>query len=100
VAQRRRELGIRAALGAGGRDLVALVVREGLTRALVGVGVGGAASLMVTWLMRSVLFGVSPVDGVAYVAAPAFLIPIAFLACLAPAVRAARSDPATALREG
>jgi putative ABC transport system permease protein len=99
VAQRRRELGIRAALGAGGRDLVALVMREGLSRALVGAGLGGVAALMVTRLMRSVLFGVSPIDSVAYVAAPAFLIPIAFLACLGPAVRAARSDPATVLRD-
>lgn len=98
VSQRRRELGVRAALGAARSDLVALVVREGLAVTVIGlaIGLGGAAAL--TRVMQSLLFGVRPLDPIAFAAAPSPLLPVAVVACLLPASRAARTDPAEALR--
>ena len=99
VSQRRRELGVRAALGAAKPDLVRLVVREGLGATMTGAraGSGGRGSFL-TRLMQSVLFGVSPLDLVAFAAAPTILIPIAVVACWLPARRAAQTDPIEALR--
>jgi hypothetical protein len=99
VTRRKRELGVRAALGARRADLIAMVVHEGLSRAVAGTLIGIAAAALLTRLMRALLFGVGPLDAVAYVAAPAILIPVALLACLAPAFRAASTDPAAILRE-
>jgi putative ABC transport system permease protein len=99
VARRKREIGVRAALGARRADLIAMVVREGLSRAAVGTLIGIGAAALLTRLMRALLFGVGPLDAFAYVAAPAILIPVALLACVAPALRAAATDPATILRE-
>jgi predicted permease len=98
VSQRRRELGMRAALGAERRDLVGLVLREGMARTVVGIalGLGGAAGL--TRLMQGALFGVGPLDGVSFVVAPVVLLVVAAAACLLPAHRAASIDPAEALR--
>jgi predicted lysophospholipase L1 biosynthesis ABC-type transport system permease subunit len=98
VSQRRRELGVRAALGAARRDLVLLVVREGLVVTTIGLlcGLAGAAAL--TRLMQGVLFGVAPLDAVSFIAAPVVLAPVALAACLLPAIRGARIDPAEALR--
>jgi putative ABC transport system permease protein len=98
VSQRRRELGVRAALGAGKPDLVRLVIREGLGATTIGLILGLLAAAALTRLMQSVLFGVGPLDVVAFAAAPLILIPIAVLACLLPANRAARIDPLEALR--
>jgi ABC-type antimicrobial peptide transport system permease subunit len=98
VVRRRRELGVRAALGASRRDLIVLVAREGVLRAAAGVAIGLAAATCTTEMMRSLLFGVTPVDAVAYAAAPMILLPVALVASLGPAWRAASSDPAVVLR--
>jgi len=98
VSQRRRELGVRAALGAARVDLVALVVREGLGVTVVGLGIGLLGAALVTRFMQSVLFGVTPLDAASFASAPALLVPVALAACLLPARRAAAVDPAEALR--
>src|SRR4051812_36487623 len=98
VSRRRRELGVRAALGASRSQLVALVVRDGLLVTAAGLVVGLAAAAAITRLMRGVLFGVAPLDAVSFLAAPAVLVPVAVVACLVPALRGARTDPAEALR--
>lgn len=98
VAERRRELGIRAALGAHRRSLIALVLREGLAVTLVGIGMGLAGAAALTRFMQGVLFGVTPLDPVSFVAAPLLLVPVAIVACLGPALRAASADPIVTLR--
>ena len=98
VAARRRELGVRVALGASRRSLVGLVLRAGLLPAALGAVVGVVGGAGLTQLMRSLLFGVTPLDAAAYLAAPCVLLPIAAIACLAPAFRAAATDPAVVLR--
>jgi putative ABC transport system permease protein len=98
VAQRRRELGIRAAIGARRVDLVTLVLREGLRATVVGIGIGLLISIGVTRFMGAILFGVTPLDGVAFASGPLVLIAVATLACAIPALRAASTDPALALR--
>ena len=98
VSQRRRELGVRAALGAARRDLVALVVREGMATTAVGLAIGLTAAAALTRFMRGALFGVAPLDLASFAAAPAILAIVAVAACLVPARRAAAIDPAAALR--
>lgn len=98
VTQRRRELGVRAALGATRRDLMALVVREGFGVTAVGLGIGLVAAGAATRLMQGMLFGVTPLDGWSFLAAALVLGPIAIVACLVPAARAASMDAADALR--
>jgi ABC-type antimicrobial peptide transport system permease subunit len=98
VSQRRRELGVRAALGASRRDLLSLVVRQGLAVTGLGLGVGVAGAALLTRLLEKLLFGVTPLDGVAFAAAPAALLAVALAACLVPARRAAAIAPTEALR--
>jgi ABC-type antimicrobial peptide transport system permease subunit len=98
VSQRTRELGVRAALGAGRRDLVMLVVRQGLVVTAIGLTLGLAGAAALTRLMQSLLFGVTPLDTVSFLSAPIVLAPVALAACLIPAIRGARIDPAEALR--
>jgi putative ABC transport system permease protein len=98
VSQRKRELGVRAALGAARGDLVALVVRDGLLVTGIGLALGLAGAAALTRLMQGLLFGVTPLDAVSFVAAPIVLAPVALAACLLPALRGARVDPAEALR--
>ena len=98
VASRTRELGVRAALGARRIDLVALVVRQGLGVALVGVIAGLIGA---TWLARflsALLYGITASDAVTFLAVPVILMMVAAVACVAPALRAARLDPLHALR--
>jgi hypothetical protein len=98
VAQRRREIGIRMALGADRRRVVRDVVRDGLTVTLAGLAVGAVAALAAVRLVKALLFGVTPQDPLTLVTAAASLVAIAILACWVPAARAARVDPMIALR--
>ena len=98
VSQRRREIGIRGALGARPIDLLGLVLRQGLALTLGGLVLGLVAAGLVTRLMAGLLFGITPADGAAFAAAPLLLLPVAVVACLVPARRAASVDPAEALR--
>jgi putative ABC transport system permease protein len=98
VAQRTRELGVRAALGARQRDLLALVLRQGMSVCLAGAALGMIVSMWATRYISTLLYGVSPLDWPTYAAVPVLLLAVAFLACAAPARRAARLDPLRALR--
>ncbi|HKV38661.1 MAG TPA: ABC transporter permease [Blastocatellia bacterium] len=99
VAERTHEIGIRMALGAGGRAVQGMIVREGLGPALTGAGTGilGAAGL--TRFLASLLSGVSTTDPAAFILLPLFIVTVAVLASYLPARRAARVDPMTALRQ-
>jgi len=98
VSQRSRELGIRIALGASGTNVMAHVLRPGLALAASGVGIGIVASLALTRLIASLLFGVTPVDPVTFGAVAAVLLGVAVAACAVPARRASRVDPLVAMR--
>jgi ABC-type antimicrobial peptide transport system permease subunit len=99
VSQRGRELGIRLALGARPSALFRLVVGQGLRPVAAGVAIGLAGAVAGTSLLESLLFGVTPVDPVAYGVATVVLGAIALAACAVPALRATRVDPLAALRE-
>jgi len=98
VSQRTREIGIRGAIGATRGQIVALILRQGLARALVGLVVGMAGAFFFTRLLRKMLFDVSATDPVAYAAVTALLLLVALLASWLPARRAAKVDPVIALR--
>ena len=98
VAQRTREVGIRMALGAQTTDVLKLVVRDGLKLVVIGVAVGLLGAFMLTRLMSTLLFGVTPTDVVTYAAVAFVLIGVALAACYIPARRATKVDPLVALR--
>jgi putative ABC transport system permease protein len=98
VAQRTHEVGVRLALGARPRDVLGLVVGHGARLALVGALIGLVASLALTRLMSSLLFRVSATDPLTYTSGALLLMIVALAACYTPARRAARVDPAVALR--
>jgi predicted permease len=98
VARRTRELGIRMALGAGRGDIVRLVLGQSATLIGVGLAVGLAASVALTRLAKTFLYGVTPTDPVAFGAAVLTLTTVAFVATSIPALRATRVDPLAALR--
>jgi putative ABC transport system permease protein len=98
VVQRTQEIGLRMALGASPRTVLRMVFRAGLRLLAVGIGLGSMAALGLTWLMRSMLFEVRPLDPLAFAAAAAVLAAFAMLACYLPARRATRVDPLIALR--
>jgi len=98
VSHRTREIGIRIAIGATVRDVVGLVVRQGLTLALVGVALGVVAALAVTHLMSSLLYAVDSRDPLTFVIGPLVLGIVSVAASLLPASKAARMDPVRALR--
>ena len=98
AAARRKEIGIRMALGAQRADVCRLFVRHGLWLSAVGVALGIGAALGFTRLMSSLVFGVSTTDPVTYVTVSASLGGVALLATYLPARRAARVDPISALR--
>ena len=98
VVQRTREIGIRMALGAQPRDILELIMRQGIGAALVGVAVGVVAALALTRLMASLLFGVKPTDAQTFLSVVALLTCVAMAASYIPARRAMRTDPLEALR--
>ena len=98
VEQRRREIGIRVALGADARRVMREVVRDGVSVTLAGAAVGFAGALASVELVKALLYGVAPRDPLTLAAAPLSLLLIAALACAIPARRAARVDPMIALR--
>ncbi len=98
VARRRRELGIRAAIGAQASQLRGLIVGEGLRLAAIGIAIGLLLALVIGRLMASLLFGISSFDPVSFAAVAALFIGVAVAASLLPARRAARTDVMTVLR--
>jgi putative ABC transport system permease protein len=98
VSQRRRELGLRTALGAAPTVLLRLVLSQGLRLTAIGVVLGGVAAFASTRMIAYMLYQVSPRDPHAFVAALVIMVLAALLACLAPAWRAARTNPVAALR--
>lgn len=98
VSQRKPEIGIRMALGAQQKDVLRMVLRQGMQLALVGVGIGAGTGFGLTEVMRALLFGVSPHDPLTFIGVAAMLILIALLACYVPARRAILVDPTVALR--
>jgi ABC-type antimicrobial peptide transport system permease subunit len=98
VGQGTREIGIRMALGATRNSIVGLVMGKGLALALFGVAVGITGALLLTRLMRSLLFGVTATDPLTFCGIPLLLVVIALLATGVPARRAAEVDPAECLR--
>jgi cell division protein FtsX len=98
VAQRTQEIGIRMALGARMSDVLKLVLRNGISLALIGAAVGVAGALATTRVMSSLLFGVAPTDLVTFAAVVVVLVIVALLACYIPARRATKVDPLVALR--
>jgi predicted permease len=98
VAERRREIGIRAALGATPGAIVRMVLRHGLGPAVAGLALGLAGALLLTRYLRAMLFGIAPTDPVTLTATVTLLAGVALTACLVPAWRAIQVDPVTALR--
>ncbi len=98
VSQRTREIGIRMALGAQKGSVIRLVLNRSMAAALIGVGVGLAASIALTRFLTGLLFEVKPIDPFVIGSAALILASVAFIACYLPARRATKVDPMTALR--
>jgi len=98
TAQRTREIGIRMALGGSARDVISLVLRQGVRMVTIGLAIGVFAALGITRVMTRLLIGISPNDPLTYAAVALLLAAIALAACWLPARRATRVDPGVALR--
>jgi putative ABC transport system permease protein len=98
VAQRRRETGIRLAIGADRRRILADTVRRGMRLAAAGIAIGSLAAVGATRLMAGILFEIDPLDPVTFAGAAAILAAVGLAACAIPAWRAARTDPVDAIR--
>jgi putative ABC transport system permease protein len=99
VSERTHEFGLRLALGADRRDILHLVVRQGIALALTGTVIGAAGALLVSQAMAGVLYGVKATDPMTFAAGAIFLLAVAIAGCLRPAWRATRVDPMLALRD-
>jgi predicted permease len=100
VARRRKEIGIRMALGARTSVVILMMVKQALLRASAGVAAGSALALAAAYSMRSLLFGVAPTDPLSFLLVATALLGLATVATLVPAVQALRASPITSLREG
>jgi len=98
IGQRTREIGIRMALGASAHEVSRMVLWQGMRMILTGAAIGAGVALMLSQLLSRLIFGVSPRDPLAFLAAPVVLIVVALVASYLPACRAARIDPVIALR--
>ncbi|HEX6904136.1 MAG TPA: ABC transporter permease [Thermoanaerobaculia bacterium] len=98
VAQRQSEIGVRMALGARARDVLLLVIRQGLALVIVGVVLGLLGALAATRVLASLLYGVTATDPATYAAIALLLMAVSWIACYIPARRAARVDPLIAMR--
>jgi putative ABC transport system permease protein len=98
VASRTHEIGIRLALGAGGKHLFNAVLRDGIVLVCIGVVIGVTGSLAIGRTLAGFLYGVAPADAATYAAVTAILCAVALAACAIPARRAMRMDPMAALR--
>jgi predicted permease len=98
VSQRTQEMGIRLAIGAAPRDLLRMVMRQGLTLTAIGLVIGVTVAFAMTGLMTSILPGITPRDPLTFIVVPALLLVITLVAVLIPARRAGAVDPLTALR--
>jgi putative ABC transport system permease protein len=99
VSQRTREIGVRMALGATRRQVLAMMFRQAGVMTAIGIGVGVTGALLLTRSMRSLLFGVSAADPLVYVGVSALLAAVAIVAVAVPSSRATRIDPLLALRD-
>jgi ABC-type antimicrobial peptide transport system permease subunit len=98
VSRRTQEIGIRLALGADAVSVIRMVTRQGMTLVAAGLAIGLPLAFAAARLLRALLFETAPYDAVAFAAAAAALVVVAFLACAVPAIRASRVSPVTALR--
>jgi len=98
VIQRRREMGIRIAIGATSSDMIRLIVGQALGLAAIGVAIGLAGAFALTRVIRSLLFDIDPLDGLTFAASATVLLLIAVLSSYLPARRALRVDPTVAMR--
>ena len=98
VAERTREIGVRVALGASRADILALVVRQGMTLTGLGIAIGLAGAAAASATIRTMLFGISRLDPLTYAGVIVLLAGVAAVACSVPAWRAVRVDPASTLR--
>jgi predicted permease len=99
VSQRKHEIGVRMALGAASRDVLGLVLRQGLTVAGIGLGIGVLGAVWLTGLLTNMLYGVSQVDLATYAAVVVLLGAVALAACAVPALRASRVHPVEVLKQ-
>ena len=98
MTERTREIGVRAALGASRRNILALVLRQGMTLTGLGIAIGLAGASITSRALVTLLFGVTPLDAGTYFGVAALLAIVSMIACAMPAWRAARVRPSVALR--